>query len=173
MSPLGTAQAFGPDATGGRLARPTLGWREWVALPDLGLEWIKCKVDTGARSSALHAFDLERFVDDGVNRVRFQLHPLQRHTDLVHTCTATVIDERVVSDSGGHRESRIFVSTMVRIGEQTWPIELSLTERDTMRFRMLLGRTAIADRFNIAPDSSYLSRRRPKSKREVARSLPR
>lgn len=171
MNAPDTAQACGSHTASGRPAYPTLGWREWVALPDLGLEWIKCKVDTGARSSALHAFDLERFVDDGTDRVRFQLHPLQRHTDLVHVCTATVIDERVVSDSGGHRESRLFISTRVRIGEQTWPIELSLTERDTMRFRMLLGRTAIADRFNVAPGSSYLSRRRPKSKREVARSL--
>src|SRR5210317_1399799 len=120
-----------------------LGWREWVGLPELGLDSIKAKVDTGARTSALHAFELDTFTENGVDRVNFKIHPVQRDMDKVVSCVADIIDERFVTDSGGHREQRFIISTLLKIGRWSWPIEMTLTSRDNMMFRMLLGRTAM------------------------------
>ncbi len=142
----------------------TLGWREWVQLPELGLRNIKAKVDTGARSSALHAFEVEPFDDDGVSSVRFKIHPNQRDNDTVVVCTAVLIDERMVRDSGGHSEKRWVIETPIRIGKQAWSVECTLTSRDDMLFRMLLGRSAIKNRAVVDPSRSYLAGKRLKTR---------
>lgn len=133
----------------------TIGWREWVALPGLTIGKIKAKVDTGARTSALHAFALRPFKDGNQDKISFDIHPLQGNIDIVVTCTADIVDKRWVSDSGGHSEERYVISTPVTLGNSTWPIEITLTERDTMLFRMLLGRSAIKKRFIVNPARSF------------------
>jgi hypothetical protein len=139
-----------------------LGWREWVGLPELGLLSIKAKVDTGARTSTLHAFEVKVSELDGRKKVEFLVHPKQGDQDIVVRCVAEVIDRRSVRDSGGHNEMRWVIRTPVSIGGQTWPIEMTLTERDNMRFRMLLGRTAIAGVATVNPQKSYLAGGKPK-----------
>lgn len=131
-----------------------LGWREWVALPQLNIKRIKCKVDTGARTSALHAYFVEP--DSARNIVRFGIHPFQKNTVKNIICEAAIVDYRTVSDSGGHREMRYIINSSIVLGECQWEIEMNLTDRDTMRFRMLLGRTAIADKFVVDPQQSYI-----------------
>jgi len=136
---------------------PTIGWREWVNLPELGIERIKAKVDTGARTSALHAFSLRPFVENGQNKIRFDIHPMQHDTSHIVTCVAAVVDKRYVTDSGGHEEERHVIMTPITIAGQTWSIEITLTERENMLFRMLLGRSALRKRFVVNPARSFVT----------------
>ena len=133
----------------------TLGWREWGSLPELGIDALKMKVDTGARTSCLHAFKLEPFEQDGENWLRIWLHP-EQHSDREHVCEAKIHDQREVTDSGGHTELRYVILSTLNLGEFSQPIELTLTNRDTMKFRMLLGRQAMRGHFLVDPDKSYL-----------------
>lgn len=143
-------------------ARPTpneplkIGWREWVVLPELKVDAIKAKIDTGARTSALHAYRIEPFRRAGALWLRLELHPLQRSQAVRVTCEAPAIDQRTVKNSGGGVEQRYVIRTLIRIGEISWPIELALANRDQMGFRMLLGRTALKDRALVEPGRSYL-----------------
>ena len=150
--------------TKNKTSKMRLGWREWVDLPELGLANIKAKVDTGARTSALHAFELRTFDENGRRRVEFKMHPNQRDQQTVVVCTADIKDEREVRDSGGHVEKRWVIETPVSIGGETWPIELTLTARDDMLFRMLLGRTAMRKRALVDPSRSYLTGKRDMAK---------
>ena len=135
-----------------------LGWREWVSLPNFGIKKIKAKVDTGARTSALHAFRLDTFKENGILKIAFSIHPKQRHTRIVKECIAEVVDYRWVSDSGGHREQRYVIKTNLLLGSRTQSVEITLTNRDDMKFRLLLGRTALINGYLINPGQSYLTR---------------
>lgn len=142
-------------------SRPVIGWREWVSLPALGIEHIKAKIDTGARTSALHTFSLEVAHESGEKTAFFGVHPWQRDSDTVVWCRAPVVDERHVRDSGGHREWRFVIETDIGLASQRWPIEITLTARDTMLFRMLVGRTAMRS-IHVDPMSSFLTGRPPR-----------
>ena len=133
-----------------------LGWREWVSLPALGIDGIKAKVDTGARSSALHTFELESFSEEGIAMVRFSIHPYQHDLSIVKQCVAPLLDERNVTDSGGHTELRAVILTPLVLGGVRKNIEITLTNRENMKFRMLLGRTAMAGDCIVDPEASYL-----------------
>jgi hypothetical protein len=140
----------------GAAARPVVGWREWVALPDLGADAVKAKVDTGARSSSLHAWDVVEEERDGSTWVRFVLHPVQNDTGVRVAAAAPLVDRREVRSSNGVAERRPVIRTHVVLAGQTFPIELTLTRRDEMGFRMLLGRSALRRRFLVDPGRSFL-----------------
>ncbi len=133
-----------------------IGWREIVALPKLGIERVKAKIDTGARSSALHAFHLAKFSCEGKQMIRFQVHPLQRNAHYTVTAEAEVIDWREVRNSGGVAQLRPVIETIVELGGKSWKIELTLTNRDEMGFRMLLGRQAVRQKFLVDAGNSFL-----------------
>jgi hypothetical protein len=143
-----------------------VGWREWLALPELGVPAIKAKVDTGARSSCLHVVEMETFQQDGAEWVSFRVQPLRRRPKLVFTCRAPIIDRRLVTDSGGHSQSRVFIETEVSLGGHRWRCELNLTRRDNMLFPMLLGRTALAGIAVVEPGVSF------RQGKALARSYP-
>jgi hypothetical protein len=140
-------------------ARPVLGWREWVALPDLGIQLIKAKVDTGARTSALNATSMEEFVHNGKGMVRFEvfISGIKHSSSSRFFCNAPVVDSREVTNSGGHREHRIVISTRLQLGLTTELVEITLTNRGSMKFPMLIGRSAIRRRYLVNPGRSYLA----------------
>lgn len=156
--PTSNDQSANNQVTGRTDGKMALGWREWVALPDFDIGRIKAKVDTGARTSCLHTFRTEPYTTaEGHRRVRFWVHPVQNDLHQVVECDAAILDERNVSDSGGHKELRLVIETRLVIGGEEWFIEMTLTNRDSMRFRMLLGRTAMARRAFVVPECSYLA----------------
>ncbi len=133
-----------------------VGWREVVGLPELGVDAIKAKIDTGARTSALHADDVEFYKAKGVQMVRFVIHPKQRSNDSPIHAHARLADERRVRSSNGQQEVRPVIETNIRIGDFQWPIELTLTNRDVMGFRMLLGRQGVRGHALVNPGRSFL-----------------
>ncbi len=144
---------------------PVIGWREWVGLPELGVEWIKVKVDTGARTSSLHAFDVVEVDRGDVVHVRFTIHPEQRSRNPTLSAELPLVARRRVRDSGGRTELRPVVRTSITLQGHEWPIEITLTRRDTMGFRMLLGRQAIRHRFLVDAGTSFRAGKRAKRKR--------
>lgn len=139
-----------------RASLALIGWREWAALPDLGAGRIGAKIDTGAKSSALHAVKIKEFEADGVRHVEFWLHTLQGEKNREIFCHAPIADKRVVKSSNGLEEQRIVIETNLRLGEQLWKIGLTLTNRDRMEFPLLIGRDALDGKFMIDPAASYL-----------------
>lgn len=150
-------------------SKPVIGWREWIGLPDLGISRIKVKVDTGARSSSVHASEVEFFSRRGVRWVRFSVHPIQRDFHTTVYAEAELLDRRAVRNSGGSSEHRVTILTPMRFLDEEWPIELTLTSRDAMGFRMLLGRQAVRNRFVVDPGRSFVAGR-PLRKRKSGRS---
>ena len=157
-----------------------IGWREWVGLPDLGIKAIKVKVDTGARSSSLHAFDLEEFERNGKRMVRFAIHPVQRTNDKIVVAEARLLEHRSVRSSTGRARVRPVIVTNIELLGERWPVELTLANRDEMGFRMLLGREAIRKRFLVDVGRSFyggkppsVKRRKQKAKRKVKRKARR
>ncbi|MGV2829696.1 ATP-dependent zinc protease family protein [Myxosarcina sp. GI1(2024)] len=141
-----------------------IGWREIIALPELGIDKIKAKIDTGARSSALHAFHIEKLQRDDKKIIRFQVHPLQRNSKTTITTEAELLEYREVRNSGGVAQLRPVILTTIELGRQTWQIELTLTNRDVMGFRMLLGRQALRHHFLVDPGKSFIQSRRLKER---------
>ncbi len=153
-----------------KVKRKIVGWREWVHLPGLHVDKIKAKLDTGARTSALHAFKVTPFTRDGASYVRFYIHPIQRKNTPEVKCVALLIDTRVVTDSGGRREARPVIRTTLKIGKSRYPIELTLTNRDVMGFRLLLGRQALRRRYLVDPSRSFVIRKKAKKRKKLRRA---
>jgi hypothetical protein len=148
-------------------ATDVVGWREWVSLPDLKIESIKAKVDTGARTSSLHAYDVEEFMRGGKRMVRFKVHTEQRQSKVVVAACAPLHDRRSVKPSSGASELRPVILTTLELLGRRWPVELTLTRRDEMGFRMLLGRQATRGHVMVDPGRSYLNGRRVKGTRRI------
>lgn len=150
------------------LPKTVIGWREWVGLPRLGVAAIKAKIDTGARTSAIHAFHIEAFERNGTKMVSFGIHPVQHHREPEIQCEAEVLEERVITSSSGAREKRYVILTDLVLGKAVWPTELTLANRDQLGFRLLVGRQAIRNHYLIDPGRSYLLGR-PRRGTSVAR----
>ena len=139
------------------MTKLTIGWKEWVALPDLQIPAIKAKVDTGARTSALHASEITAVTKPSGSWVRYVVRPLRKHPEIKIPCESKLLDERDIKNSGGQVESRYVIETTIVLGGAMWSTELSLTSRDDMLFRMLIGRTTLHDRVIIHPGEKYLT----------------
>ena len=141
-----------------KITKPKLiaGWREWCQLPDLNVEKIKVKLDTGAKTSSLHAFEIATFSHMGEEWLRFDVHPMQDNDTITHTCTSPIVDYRWITSSSGHSQKRFIIETTLRLGEFSSLIELSLANRDEMGFRMLVGRNALKGRILVDSSHSFL-----------------
>ena len=151
---------------------PIIGWREWVGLPDLGIKAVKAKVDSGARSSSLHAFDVEEFERKGELWVRFQVHPVQRNNKEVVAAESKILEHRSVRSSSGKASMRPVIVTHVELLGVVWPVELTLANRDEMGFRMLLGREAFRRRFLVDGGKSFYGGK-PKRKKKKTKKKTR
>lgn len=145
------------------------GWREWVSLPGVDQPWIKAKIDTGASTSSLHAFDITEFERDGVAWARFGIHPWQYSDDGAHFAELPIADRRDVRSSSGHVEHRLVVSTQLILVKRALTVELTLTDRSQMGFRMLVGREALRRGFIVDPSTSFAGGRAPKKIRRANR----
>jgi hypothetical protein len=150
----------------------TVGWREWVAFPEWGVPAMKAKIDTGARTSALHATDLEHFERDGAAWTSFVVHPWQATDDDATRVEAPVVDEREVTSSSGTTSLRTVVAATIQLDNVPRLIEVTLTRRDDMGFRMLIGREALRGHFVVDPERSYLTGRPSKELRRKNRDRP-
>ncbi len=153
-------------AVGQTAQRPVIGWREWVALPDFGINWIKAKVDTGARSSSLHAVNIRQTERNGETWVSFVVHPDQRNSETSIEVEAKVLEFRSVRSSSGKAQTRPVILANVRLLGVTWSVELTLANRAEMGFRMLLGREAFRNRFLIDAGKSYLGGKRKRKRKK-------
>lgn len=168
MNPKKTTPSV--DEAPRRAAKAVIGWREYVKLPDLGVERVKAKVDTGARTSALHAINIQYHTRHGAPWVTFSVHPRQRSAKQVVDCAAPLVEERYVTDSGGKRTLRPVIVTSVTVKEEILTVELTLVSRDEMGFRMLIGRQALRGRFLVDSGRSYVTGRpKKKKKKKVAK----
>lgn len=132
-----------------------IGKEEWCSLEELGLPSIKARVDSGAKTSSLHAFNIHQFEENGKRYVHFDIHPVQNNRKLIQSCRALVVDRRDIKSSSGEKERRVVIKTPLTLGGKTWDIEVTLANRDSMGYRMLIGREAMACRVLIDPDSSF------------------
>ena len=146
-------QNYGSDSV---KAHQVIGWREFVTFPDLKIPRVKAKIDTGARSSAIHAFNIQELGQNGKRIIRFQVHPLQGDSQTTITAEAELLEYRKIRNSGGTAQLRPVIKTNIEIAKQIWSIELSLTDRDVMGFRLLLGRQAVRNKFLVDPGKSFL-----------------
>lgn len=144
-----------------------IGWREWVALPGLGIKSIKAKVDTGARSSSLHAFDLELFDREQQQWVRFKIQPIQRSARMTRVVEARILEFRSVRSSSGIAKMRPVIVTEVELLGKRWSVELTLASRDNMGFRMLLGREAFRGQFLVDGGRSYYGGKPKRKKKKI------
>ena len=151
-----------------QVAQVILGWEEWVGLPELGLPSLKAKVDTGARTSALHARAIEPFQKNGAAFVRFKVQPVPRRPAIEIDCSAPIVGRRAVTSSNGESELRFVIATVVEMGSQRWPIEITLTNRAMMNFRMLIGRQALLPGMLVDPKASF---HQPRRSHKVYRKL--
>lgn len=135
--------------------RMLVGWKEWCSLPELNLPAIKAKIDTGAKTSALHATGIEPLTIEGQRYVKFQVDPIQGKPEIQKQCLGLLVDRRYVMNSGGHREMRYIIKTPIQIGALTWDIEITLTDRELLSYRMLIGREALRERAIIDPTRSH------------------
>ncbi|MFI4983891.1 MAG: ATP-dependent zinc protease [Rickettsiales bacterium] len=137
-------------------AHMILGWKEWVSLPDLGLPGIKAKIDTGAATSSIHAYNIKYVVKGGQKYVKFDIHPIQKNNKISKSCMAKLVDKRHVRSSSGDKQRRPVVITQLRMGNYEWEIQLNLTNRDSMGMRMLIGREALVGRGMVDPTHKFL-----------------